>query len=159
MTGSVTLREARLDDIGAMQALDAPCRLSTWSELGYRGLLQRPDVESVVAEDGSEGVIGYYIASNLPDDAEILKIAVEPGYQGQGIGQQLLTRALQRAAHLGCSRCFLEVRPSNYRAIRFYLRNGFRAQGRRRDYYHDPREDALIMYLDLGKAPGDGDGR
>ena len=159
MTGSVTLREARLEDVPAMQALDDPCKLSRWSELSYRGLLLRSDVESTVAEDGEERVIGYCIVSNLPDEAEILKIAVEPEYQGQGIGQQLLTRALDRAVRLGCSRCFLEVRPSNSGAIRFYLRNGFQAQDRRKNYYHEPPEDALVMRLDLETAAGAGEGK
>ncbi len=78
-------------------------------------------------------------------EAEILNLAVEPRSRRQGVARALLGAALEVSRAAGATLVFLEVRESNAGAIGFYQLQGFQASGRRRRYYHDPPEDALVL--------------
>jgi ribosomal-protein-alanine N-acetyltransferase len=82
------------------------------------------------------------------DLAEILNIAINPQYQGRRLGSQLLSHGLQSLPDF-IESVLLEVRVSNFSAIRLYLNYGFNEVGRRRDYYRTEcgREDAILMTL------------
>jgi ribosomal-protein-alanine N-acetyltransferase len=85
----------------------------------------------------------------VPPEAEILNIEVEPHRRRRGIGAALLQAAIRRCRQAGVSRLFLEVRESNYAAIRLYQRAGFERVGRRKGYYQNPVEDAVLFSLTL----------
>ena len=96
-------------------------------------------------------IIGYGVISIAAREAHILNICISPAAQGQGHGRRLL-RALVRIARLqNAERIFLEVRPSNPRAIALYFDEGFNEIGRRPRYYpaHMGREDAIVMAMEL----------
>ncbi len=93
----------------------------------------------------AEQVLGYAGAWIIVDEAHLMNIAIEPGFQGQGLGEYLLLRVMNGARTAGATVCTLEVRPSNLRAQRLYRRLGLRVVGRRKHYYVDNGEDALIM--------------
>lgn len=82
-------------------------------------------------------------------EAEILNLAVGPAWRRRGIGRGLMEAALAELTLSGCGRVFLEVRESNAGAHEFYTGLGFAEQGRRRNYYRDPPEDALLLSLTL----------
>ena len=84
----------------------------------------------------------------IVDEAHLMNIAVAPSLQGQGLGELLLLDLLERVRGKGAVTCTLEVRPSNIRAQRLYKRLGFDVAGRRKHYYVDDGEDALIMTTD-----------
>ena len=79
------------------------------------------------------------------DEAEILNLAVGSAWRRKGIGRSLMETALAELASSGAGRVFLEVRESNAGAQMFYCKLGFAEQGRRRNYYRDPLEDALLL--------------
>ncbi len=102
-----------------------------------------------------DNVVGHAITSIAAAEAHLLNICIQPAQQGRGYGRRLLHHCLHLARQGGAESMFLEVRPSNWAAIRMYQAEGFSVIGRRPDYYkqstdHDPiahqtREDALVM--------------
>ncbi|AFY90831.1 ribosomal protein S18-alanine N-acetyltransferase [Chroococcidiopsis thermalis] len=80
------------------------------------------------------------------DEAHITLLAVHPDYQGRGLGQALLWGLMQAARDRALERATLEVRESNQPAISLYSKFGFQLAGRRRRYYKDTNEDALILW-------------
>ena len=79
------------------------------------------------------------------DDAELIRIAASPEHRREGIGRRLLGALIDEANKCGAGSIFLEVRRSNTAAIKLYEGAGFEQTGVRKDYYHAPKEDALIM--------------
>jgi ribosomal-protein-alanine N-acetyltransferase len=90
-------------------------------------------------------VAGYVSTWFQGDEAHITEIAVRKTLRGNGIGELLLIGSVQAAAERGSVVVTLEVRVSNFIAQRLYEKYGFKAVGRRKAYYHDNREDAVIM--------------
>jgi ribosomal-protein-alanine N-acetyltransferase len=81
----------------------------------------------------------------MVDDAHITTFSVHPDWRRRGVGQQLLMGVADMAREIGARRLTLEVRASNEAAQRLYERFGFDIVGRRKAYYTDNGEDALIM--------------
>ncbi len=98
-----------------------------------------------IAEDESAGAAGFLVAQYGGPEWELENIAVLPEFQRQGAGRALLTALLAEMEEAGAERILLEVRASNGTAIRFYEGNGFVKAVRRRDYYSNPVEDALLL--------------
>jgi ribosomal-protein-alanine N-acetyltransferase len=90
-------------------------------------------------------LVGYLVCSRYDTVWHLMNVAVDPDLRRQGIATALLARLFETARG-GSDRFTLEVRPSNHAAIELYEREGFRAAGLRRRYYHDNGEDALIMW-------------
>ena len=90
------------------------------------------------------GAIGYALLRCF-DDAELIFIAVSDEHRGQGIGGRLLGRLISEAEIRKAGSIFLEVRAGNMPALKMYENAGFKAEGIRKGYYHDPKEDAVIM--------------
>jgi ribosomal-protein-alanine N-acetyltransferase len=90
-------------------------------------------------------IVGYMVCSRYDTVWHLMNIAVEPALTRQGIASAMLERLFELADRPN-EQYTLEVRTSNDGAIRLYEQFGFRAAGRRRAYYHDNREDALIMW-------------
>jgi len=85
----------------------------------------------------------------IDQEMKINNVAVHPRWRGRGIGSRLLKHLLEFGAQQGCLEATLEVRPSNQVAKKIYDRLGFRTVGRRRGYYSDTHEDALVMTCPL----------
>lgn len=98
-----------------------------------------------------ERIIGYGVLSVAAGEAHVLNVCVDPAYQGHGHGRHLMRRLLDLARWHRAQRVFLEVRPSNPRAIALYDSLGFNEIGRRPRYYpaHGGREDAIVMAIEL----------
>lgn len=99
----------------------------------------------VVALAGGR-VVGYAGMWVLVDEAHLTNIAVHPEWRGLGLGRALMEEMLARARSFGVRAMTLEVRPSNLPAVRLYASLGFVERGRRKGYYADTGEDALIMW-------------
>jgi ribosomal-protein-alanine N-acetyltransferase len=102
----------------------------------------------LVMRDGSR-VVGYLCLWEIADELHITNIAVDPALRRQGIGRTLLRGVLDDARQRGLRLVALEVRPSNIEARALYESFGFRVVGRRRGYYYDTGEDALVMETTL----------
>lgn len=79
------------------------------------------------------------------DEGDITNVAVAKQCQNQGIGGMLTAELIHRTEEVGVSRLFLEVRVSNQPAIHLYQKMGFEQNGKRKNYYESPVEDALLM--------------
>lgn len=93
-------------------------------------------------------IVAYGVLYKAADEADIANIATLPQCRGCGIGFRLLTKMIDIARDDGAERIFLEVRESNVPAMSLYEKSGFAKIGKRRNYYNNPREDAVIMMLD-----------
>ena len=95
-------------------------------------------------------VIGFVALTQSYDQAELQNFSIHQDYQNQGYGRRLLEFAFQHLSR-DVKQIFLEVRVSNFTAIRLYHNLGFEEIGNRRDYYQTEfgREDALIMSVDI----------
>ena len=88
---------------------------------------------------------GFLLAWWLAGELEIQTVAVDPSRRRGGVGAALVAAALAEARTLRCERLLLEVRASNEAALALYRRAGFSEDGRRRGYYSEPTEDAVLM--------------
>ena len=94
-------------------------------------------------------VAGYASAWMVDGEVRINNIAVHKDFRRLGFGELLLRSILELGKVLGCASAVLEVRPSNLPAISLYTKMGFQEIGRRKGYYSDTREDALVMRVSL----------
>lgn len=92
-----------------------------------------------------ESVVAYLCGRLLHAEAEILKLAVAVSYRRQGLGNFLLAYTLKILKEQGVSSCFLELRDTNIAARKLYVGHGFKESGRRKGYYTEPVEDAVLM--------------
>lgn len=137
-------------DAGFIERIEQICGLGEWGKNNYIAELKRPDALLFVAKDKDQ-VIGFVSARLITKIVEVLNIAVMPQYRKRGIGNLLLNKVLDITRLDNCESCWLEVRESNLEARKFYQSNGFDIAGRRPNYYSNPREDAILLNLDLGK--------
>lgn len=142
-----------------MVAIEREVTAAPWNHRQFHQSLEEHQCW-VICHQGSDDClpIGYLITASVVDQAEILNIAIDPQYQGHRLGSQLLRHTLQSLDD-AIESVLLEVRVSNFPAIRLYLNYGFMEVGRRRDYYRTEfgREDAILMTLqrsvvDAGKV-------
>ena len=111
-----------------------------------RGPLEPPPSPALEAELHS--IVGYAGLWLMTDEAHITTIAVDPDFQGNGLGELLLVALIDRAKQIGARWLTLEVRVSNEVAQRLYEKYTFKEMGIRRRYYSDNGEDALVMWTD-----------
>jgi ribosomal-protein-alanine N-acetyltransferase len=117
--------------------------IAQWTPADYDLAGQAGMCGWVVEEE--KRIVGFLVARNVLEEAEILNLAVQPDFRRRGSGSLLLSEALKFLAHAGVRKIFLEVRESNAAAIAFYDRHNFRITGRRLRYYQAPLEDALVL--------------
>lgn len=106
-------------------------------------------VATFLEEDGQEKIVGVLVASKTTVESDVYMVAVREEYKRQGIGQQLFHYFISYCQEAGLETIFLEVRESNTPAYNLYTSLGFQEIGRRRSYYSQPIEDALMMKFDL----------
>lgn len=93
--------------------------------------------------------MGYAIAVAVADEAEILNLAVHSAHRSAGIGGKLLDTMLAKLRESGAENVYLEVREANSSARKLYESRGFEEISRRRRYYRNPVEDALVLRLGM----------
>ncbi len=105
--------------------------------------------ENVASREQSKHLIGLLTGWVVLDELEIDSFVVAEAMRGQGVGRVLLTEGLHIAQQRGVSRVFLEVREDNLPALSLYRSCGFAVIGRRKNYYREPRQNALLLSLNL----------
>jgi [ribosomal protein S18]-alanine N-acetyltransferase len=142
------IRKMTLDDVPAVVELDHVSFSLPWPERSFRfELTDNPASRCWVAEvDGR--VVGMLVAWLFVDETHIATIATHPEYRRQGIAKKLLAYTLQSAMREGAQSSFLEVRESNSSAQEMYRKFGYVEVGRRKRYYKDNDEDAILMSLE-----------
>lgn len=127
--------------------LERLCFSEPWSERALALLLGESAYGVACVQNGR--VIAYGGMMTALDEGQVTNIAVHPDARRQGVGRALLSEMLREAQRRGLTQISLEVRASNAAAIGLYESFGFAVAGRRRHFYRDPAEDALVMLLGL----------
>ena len=136
-------------DLDTVAALEASMQVFPWSRGNFADSLAVGHSAWVLRVGGD--LIGFSVVMTVIDEAHLLNVGVCQRYQGQGYGARLLRHAMENARLNHASKLFLEVRPSNERAVELYRHFGFRQIGLRKGYYPATigREDALIFDKEL----------
>jgi len=141
----VAIRSAALNDVPAILAIEQRALgAAHWTAEQYYKLVGSGVV--LVAEETGR-LCGFICAKAAAGEWEIENVVVAAGVLRRGIANELLRNLIQRAAGETASAILLEVRESNLPARRLYEKHGFREVGRRRLYYRDPMEDAILYAL------------
>ncbi len=175
LSARVRIAPMTLDDIPAVMAIERASFPRPWPERAYRyELTENPNAYFIVAHlpitdaasppspwrklaarlglltpapNGPPLVVGFAGMWVQVGEAHIATIATHPDWRGRGIGQRILLALLREAQRRQAQTVTLEVRVSNLPAQRLYQKYGFREVGRRKAYYQDNREDALLMTI------------
>jgi [ribosomal protein S18]-alanine N-acetyltransferase len=143
----VYIRKMTVEDIPVVVQLDQISFSLPWPERSFRfEVTDNPASRCWVAEvDGR--LVGMVVAWLLVDEVHIATLATHPDYRRQGIASVLLSHILLKGIEQGARSSFLEVRESNLAAQEMYRKFGYEAMGRRKRYYRDNDEDAILMIL------------
>jgi ribosomal-protein-alanine N-acetyltransferase len=151
---SPTIRPVENFDLPVLAALHEACFTAPWDQhwtrQSFEDVLAMPGAGALIAAIGSEPV-GFAVARVAVDEAELLLIGVRSEYRRGGHGRALLEHMLAALKRGGAGQVFLEVAEPNTAALRFYERLGFRAVGRRANYFRgETPVDALVLARNLG---------
>jgi [ribosomal protein S18]-alanine N-acetyltransferase len=146
---SVRIRRLGYSDLPSVIAIERRSFPTPWSLAMFVLELSKPSGICLAATEG-DGLIGYLVCSRYDEVWHLMNVAIEPHSRRRGIASELIDRLFEVAGP--DARFTLEVRASNDVAITMYERFGFRHAGRRRRYYHDNGEDALIMWFETADA-------
>lgn len=130
-------------------ALEKICFSDPWSENSVRSELDNSLSLWLVAESDGR-VVGYIGSQSVLGESDMMNVAVAPEARRQGIAKALVTELVRLLDEQGNYQLTLEVRASNDGAQRLYEQLGFQEVGRRKNYYVNPKEDALILRLHWG---------
>jgi ribosomal-protein-alanine N-acetyltransferase len=143
-------------DLPAVAAVERAVYPFPWSEGIFRDCLRVGYLCRVAELDGE--IVAYGIVAMGAGESHLLNLCVRRDVRNRGVGRRMLRLCVERARQAGMEAMFLEVRPSNPRAIALYHSEGFVQVGRRKGYYQaeSGREDALVLKLDLTSGrPGE----
>jgi ribosomal-protein-alanine N-acetyltransferase len=151
----------RAADLEAVLEIERQSFRTPWSRQAFLHELERNRVAGLwVArgewrrdDDAAASVLGYLCLWAVADEVHVTNLAVHPARRGEGVGRLLLGTLLAYHRTRGARRAFLEVRPANAEARRLYEGLGFKEVGRRRGYYVDTGEDALLLEARLDEGP------
>lgn len=147
-----SIRRMTVADLPLVLAIEARGHAFPWTEGNFRDGLESGYYMVVMEQQGAASenvIIGYGVVQIILDEGHLLNITIDPKLNGRGLGRELLLHLLEHA-RTHTDTLFLEVRPSNHRAIALYQTSGFNEIGLRRNYYpakDGGREDALLMAM------------
>ena len=130
--------------VAQIAQLEKICFSDPWSEKSIASELDNKLAFWLVAAEG-DTVAGYIGSQTVIDETDMMNVAVHPDFRRQGIAEALVNTLVENLQKMGSHCLTLEVRASNAPAIALYEKLGFAEIGRRKNYYRNPREDALIL--------------
>lgn len=142
----ITIEVMAESDLDSVEAIERDAFPVPWPRESFRYELQNPRALNLVARIGT-AVVGYIFVWLVAGELKINNVAVRRDCRGRGVGARLLEAVIESARSRGFVEATLEVRPSNLEARALYERFGFREVGRRKRYYPDSGEDAILMTL------------
>lgn len=138
------LQLASFSDLDQISTIEKETNKHPWSSNNFQSSMEAGNSSIVLKY--KKNILGYAFFSVIGTDSHLLNITVSKNYQGRGYGKKILEKVLFQSKVLGATIVFLEVRVSNYRAIDFYEKFGFKRDAVRYNYYDgNPKEDALLM--------------
>ncbi len=144
------MKEEDLDEVMEIEKRSFP---APWSKNLFRETLSFPlSVNLVARKRVDKGVVGYANFYLIGNEVQVLNIAIKPELRRRGYGTRLLTDAIEFLKARGGEEFYLEVRERNGEAMRLYEMLGFEPIGKRKGYYSETKEDAIVMRLKAGRA-------
>ncbi len=140
----IVFTEMKAEHVPQVAQLEKLCFADPWSEMSIGSELRSIWSYWVVALEADQ-VVGYVGSQSSVDEADIMNIAVHPDWRRRGIAQSLIESLIVELKNRGSHALLLEVRVSNEPAIALYEKLGFHQVGLRKNYYRNPKEDALIL--------------
>ena len=140
----LTIVPMHSDHVAQIAGLEALCFSDPWPEQSIASELENPLSLWFVTLDGDR-VVAYVGSQSVLGEADVMNVAVDPAYRRQGLAKALFSALQQALQAKEVYSLTLEVRASNEAAIALYAALGFTQVGRRPNYYHKPKEDALIL--------------
>ena len=145
---ALTIRRLIYADLPHVIAIERRSFPTPWSLAMFVLELSKASGICLAALDGEE-LVGYCVCSRYDTVWHLMNVAIDPSRRREGVAAALLTRLFEEADQPG-EQYTLEVRPSNAPAIALYEAFDFKRAGLRKGYYHDNKEDALIMWRTVG---------
>ena len=140
----IEIRNMESRDVSQIAKLEELCFNDPWSENSIASELDNKlSLWLVAVED--DNVVGYVGSQTVLGETDMMNIATHPDYRKQGIATRLILGLVDALEKRGSHSLMLEVRASNETAISLYRKLGFSEVGRRKNYYRNPKEDALIL--------------
>ncbi len=150
MDKTAIIRNMTESDIDRVCELECQCFSVPFTKKTITELFSNTCWHFLVAEyDGN--VVGYISMYVIIDEKEIVNVCTDPKYRGLGIGSALVSAAIDYEREK-CAIVMLEVRKSNSVAIALYEKFGFKSVGVSKNHYSNPREDAILMNLEIRKT-------
>jgi ribosomal-protein-alanine N-acetyltransferase len=143
------VRPMTLDDLDAVLRVEEASYPNPWHHSIFERELQNrwASVELVCAEDDLKNPVGHIVYWVVHDELHILNVAVHPDARRRGLARAMLARLMLVCEAQNLQYVALEVRVSNEPALALYRSFGFKQIGRRKKYYSDNQEDAIVMAL------------
>lgn len=150
---SVEVLKMTVNDIKKIVNIQQTSNLSYWSYEAYADEVGREDSFSIAAKINNR-VVGFLVARLISEDycAELYNIGVDLNFRRQKIGNKLLESFIKHCLGNNLEKIFLEVRESNQPAIEFYLKNNFTVLSKRKKFYTNPIEDAILMVKEISST-------
>lgn len=145
MVTVVSLKHEHLDEL---MKIEEDCFSVPWSKESFEGEIKNPLANYLIALEDDK-VKGYMGMWKVVDELHITNIAISDDVRRKGVASKLLSKAIDFGKNESCVAMTLEVRPSNEPAIGLYKKYDFEEAARRKAYYSNPTEDALIMWKQL----------
>jgi [ribosomal protein S18]-alanine N-acetyltransferase len=140
------LRGLTEDDLDEVMAIEREAFAAPWTKKLFEDTLYSPISEGWGLERAGR-IIGYIVFYTVEKEAHIMNLAIHPLFRRRGLGLTMLRETLRRLHGRDVTVFFLEVREGNAGAIGLYEQCGFERIGRRKRYYRETNEDALVMSL------------
>ncbi len=140
----IRFTEMKAEHVPQVAELEKLCFADPWSEKSIASELGNIWSYWVVAL-WDDRVLGYIGSQSSFDETDVMNVAVHPDFRRKGIAESLIDTLIKELKNRGSHALMLEVRQSNAPAIALYEKLGFVQVGCRKNYYHNPRENALIL--------------
>jgi [ribosomal protein S18]-alanine N-acetyltransferase len=141
------IRRMILNDLEQVVAIDQASFSLPWPPRSFQFELTDNTASRCWVVEVDNKIVAMLVGWFIIDELHVATIATQPACRKQGFGKKILTYAMKSAKAEGARRVFLEVRESNQAAINMYVNFGFVEDGRRKEYYKDNNEDAILMTL------------
>jgi ribosomal-protein-alanine N-acetyltransferase len=145
---SITVRRMADSDLDIVSSIEKEVFTDPWSRNAFKTDLNNKMAWPMVAEFEKK-VVGYSNIYIVAGEVQIGNFAVAPGFRNRGVAKKMMSEIFDKAGESNCRTIFLEVRESNIPAMELYKSYGFVSSGKRKDYYLNPNENAIIMVKEL----------
>jgi len=142
------IRRANIADVNAIVEVEEACFSMPWSYQSFWGELDHNSHAHYLVAELNGKIIGYAGVWIIFEEGHVTNIAIHPDYRGRKYGERLVGQLIDLTRACGATSMTLEVRVSNVVALGLYKKMGFEARGRRKAYYDDNKEDAIVMWKD-----------